>query len=136
MQAVQRTNPRRSLVSSQTQFLEDTLKMASFFFLTFLHFFVMSVGVPCIVKFKPQSTCYYYDFSADNCFPWNVSKCPEPYVAYRVKKCPFYECDKQVSFRLFFEKYVLTFSFTEQRRSSVKNDSWHGCPSIDRNDRS
>ncbi len=52
----------------------------------------VSVTVHCVLGYISQDTCYYFDFDAENCFPWNTTLCPEPVVAYRVKKCPSYEC--------------------------------------------
>ena len=61
------------------------------FFLVLLNVNV-SVTVHCVLGYISQDTCYYFDFDAENCFPWNTTLCPEPVVAYRVKKCPSYEC--------------------------------------------
>ncbi len=50
----------------------------------------------CILKYRPQNTCLFFDYTADKCFYWNTSRCPQPVVAYRVKRCPYYQCYKKV----------------------------------------
>ena len=61
-------------------------------FVFFLHISPGSLSFHCILSYIPKQTCYYYDFDAKDCFPWNTTFCPTPAVAHRVKKCPRYEC--------------------------------------------
>ncbi len=64
------------------------------FYLTFsLSIFHAKSICRVVTTFKKD--CQHYDFTSENCYPWDLSQCPEPAVTNKWSHCNEYHCDNE-----------------------------------------
>ena len=71
--------------------------MTVFSLLFFLAFVLVSVETQkykCFGRSIYVRNCKVYNYSAENCFKWDVSRCPTPDVRHQETHCIVYSCEE------------------------------------------